>query len=322
MRLLKATARSLGGFLGGDPAFAHNLSRSPFYTGADPSAYRWHCQHHRVDRLTDLLQQVKRMNGDPATAPHNTRQKFSSGRELLEAVKARRAEAESFKAMAAEFDGDLPSAEAMDNDRIDGVKFLWITEGRAARDETAFRYALAEAHRLRAAGERMSDSAIIAAYERAYAVAQAVGADGRVEELPTPSDRQTMARRVRGYIVAGKASHGHQTGPMGTDTVTSRERKALSTMGRKGGQKAAQRWKDRDSDYARAALEPVRAVQRRQRARGQTSRARILAFISQQYVETGVVPSRPEVMAETGLSRATVTRHLAALREAGMLPEQ
>ena len=59
------------------------------------------------------------------------------------------------------------------------MKVLWIAEGRTARDETAFRYILATAHRLRAAGKRMSGTAIIDSYERAYAVAQAVGADGR-----------------------------------------------------------------------------------------------------------------------------------------------
>ncbi|CAM5307159.1 replication initiation protein [Corynebacterium variabile] len=38
MRLLKATGKTLGTALGGDPAFAHNLSRSPLYTGAIHSA--------------------------------------------------------------------------------------------------------------------------------------------------------------------------------------------------------------------------------------------------------------------------------------------
>ncbi|MDU7286228.1 MAG: hypothetical protein E7L40_01155 [Corynebacterium kroppenstedtii] len=72
-------------------------------------------------------------------------------------------------------DGDLPNAEALDGDRIDGVKVLWITETRAARDETAFRHALATAHQLREAGKKMTDAAIIDAYERAYTIAQAVG---------------------------------------------------------------------------------------------------------------------------------------------------
>ncbi|MGV0409947.1 replication initiation protein [Corynebacterium resistens] len=40
-----------GDYLGGDTTFAHRLSRSPFYAGDDPTAYRWHCQHRRVDHL-------------------------------------------------------------------------------------------------------------------------------------------------------------------------------------------------------------------------------------------------------------------------------
>jgi len=237
-------------------------------------------------------------------------------------VQARRSEAEAFKAMAADLDGDLPSAEAMDSDRIDGVKVLWITEGRAARDETAFRYALATAHRLRAAGKRMSDAAIIDAYERAYAVAQAVGADGRTEDIPPMRDRQTMARRVRGYVISGKTSHGGTGGPAAAGAATSQERKALATMGRKGGKKAAQRWQDDpDGDYARAQREKLNKTVRRKVIRGQTTRARIQAFIGQQYVETGIIPTRKEIAAEVGCTPRTVTSHLASLREAGMLPD-
>ena len=38
---------------------------------------------------------------------------------------------------------------------------LWISQGKAARDETAFRHALKTGYRLRAAGERMTDAAIL-----------------------------------------------------------------------------------------------------------------------------------------------------------------
>ena len=270
MRLLKATAATLGTALGGDPAFAHNLSRSPLYTGADPTAYRWHCQHHLVARLSSLIEEVRAMTGDTSPQAARTQQKYTSGRELLEAVKARRSEAEAFKAMAADLDGDLPSAAAMDTDRIDGVKVLWITEGRAARDETAFRHALAEAHRLRAAGKRMSDAAIIDAYERAYGIAQAVGADGRTEDIPPMRDRQTMARRVRGYVIAGKTS------PLGL-WRPGRDRTGLhagaEALGRwaAGGKKAAQRWQDDpDGDYARGETEKLQKANERRRTGGRS----------------------------------------------------
>jgi hypothetical protein len=302
MRLLKATGRTLGAALGGDPAFAHNLSRSPLYTGDDPTAYRWHCQHHRVDRLADLIEEVRAMTGETSPAAETPRQKFSSGRELLESVKARRTEAEAFKAMAATLGTDLPSAEAMDTDRIDGVKVLWVTEGRAARDETSFRHALATAHQLRAAGKRMTDAAIIDAYERAYAVAQAVGADSRVEDMPPMRDRLTMARRVRGYVISGKSSRGVTGGPAIAGTATSRERKALSTMGRKGGQKAAQRWKnDPDGDYARAELEKLEKANRQRAFATDENKGRVLSYIASERRE-GRDPSTKDVAEALGLS--------------------
>ncbi|MEK0373376.1 replication initiation protein [Corynebacterium mastitidis] len=52
MGLLKAATRTLGQMLDHDPHFSHRFSRSPFYEGKDPTAYRWHCQHKRVVRLS------------------------------------------------------------------------------------------------------------------------------------------------------------------------------------------------------------------------------------------------------------------------------
>ncbi|MDN6428134.1 replication initiation protein, partial [Acidipropionibacterium jensenii] len=316
MRLLKATAATLGTALGGDPAFAHNLSRSPLYTGADPTAYRWHCQHHLVARLSILIEEVRAMTGDTSPQAARTQQKYTSGRELLEAVKARRSEAEAFNAMAADLDGDLPSAAAMDTDRIDGVKVLWITEGRAARDETAFRHALAEAHRLRAAGKRMSDAAIIDAYERAYGIAQAIGADGRTEDIPPMRDRQTMARRVRGYVIAGKTSHSVSGGPAATGRASTRERKALATMGRRGGKKAAQRWQDDpDGDYAEQERFKLRKSNLRRGQQGKTRRLRIAAWFLEGVSETGEWPTVSEAADSFQVSERTVR---SAIQEAGI----
>ena len=72
----------------------------------------------------------------------------------------------------------------------------WSAPGRAARDETAFRHALATAHRLRTEDKPMKDTLIIDAYERAYKVAQAVGGDGREEDMPPVRDRLGMACRA------------------------------------------------------------------------------------------------------------------------------
>ena len=236
-------------------------------------------------------------------------------------MRTRREQAQQARELLASLDGDLPSADALDGDRIDGVKVLWVTSGRAARDETAFRHALATAYQLREAGKKMTDAAIIDAYERAYNVAQAVGADHREPEMPPMRDRLTMARRVRGYVLGNKRPNGSGTSLGGAGSATARERKALATMGRKGGQKAAERWKDRNSNYAQEELAKLRRVHRKNRVKGQTTRARIQTVVGQSYVETGRVPTRKEVMRETGLSESTVKRHLRALRSEGLLPD-
>ena len=261
------------------------------------------------------------MTGQPAPQTTPATQIFSSGRELIEAVVARREKAQQARKLLDSLEGDLPSAEALDGDRIDGVKVLWITPTRAARDETAFRHALATAYKLREAGQKMTDAAIIDAYERAYNIAQAVGADHREPDLPPMRDRLTMARRVRGYVLSGKRRTG--TGPSlgGAGSATARERKALATMGRKGGQKAAQRWQDRNSDYAQAELKKLRKTHERKKARGRSTRSRISQFVNDQYIEIGRVPTWNEIMKEVSVSRRTVGYHMAALKKLGEIPE-
>lgn len=83
-----------------------------------------------------------------------------------------------------------------------GCACCGLPQGEAARNETAFRHALKTGHRLRQQGKRLTDSAIIDAYEHAYNVAQAHGGAGRSSEMPPMRDRQTMARRVRGYVLS------------------------------------------------------------------------------------------------------------------------
>lgn len=318
MRLYEATWKAFRDVLGGDRAFSNWWMRSPFYSGGDEKAYVWHCQHHRVDGLGTLMKEVRAMTG--ATGPQkDAAPAYSSGRERLEAAIARRKEAEAFKAVV---DDVAPDLTDIPGETIDGVRVRWADEDqtRADRDETAFRYALAEAHRLRSAGKRMSDAAIIDAYERAYRLAQAVGADGRAEDMPPMRDRLTMARRVRGYVISGKTSEMGAVDAAGR--ADSRERKILATLGRRGGQKAAQRWKtDPDGDYAKGRREVMEQTHRRRRGRGQGTRGRIQTFVGQQYAETGTMPTRKEIAAEVGCTPRTVTTHLAALREAGFLPD-
>lgn len=204
MKLLAATTYALGELLGHDPHFAHGFSRNPFYTGKSPSAYRWYRQHNRVMRLGDLIRKVRDLAGTDQyeAAP---RQQFKSGRELINAVKTRREEAQAFKALAQDVDAEVSAGlDQYDPELIDGVRVLWITEGTAARDETAFRHALKTGHRLRTAGQRLTDAAIIDAYEHAYNVAQTHGGAGRPAELPPPDARPpdygTTSPRLRDTI--------------------------------------------------------------------------------------------------------------------------
>lgn len=320
MELLRATSQELGELLDHDPHFAHRFSRSPFYTGKSPEAYRWYCQHDRVIRLQDFLRQVREMAGQSQHIK-NKRQQFNSGRELINAVKTRREEAQAFKALADDVENEISEEiDQYDPELIDGVRVRWISQGVAARDETAFSHALKIGHRLRKAGQRLTDAAIIDAYEHAYNVAQQQGSAGRDSEMPPMRDRQTMARRVRGYVTQSKTNTS--LGASAPGRVTSSERKALATMGRKGGQKAAQRWKtDPEGQYAQNQLQKLKKTHRKKRVEGQTTRAKIQALIGEAYVQTGEVLTRKQIVDETGLSRATVTRHLAALREQGALPE-
>src|SRR5699024_1084910 len=147
-----------------------------------------------------------------------------------------------------------------------------------------------------------------------------VAAKSHVTALPNCIDRLTIARLVRGYDI--QVITNPNTSGKTSSNQTSSGRKALATMGRRGGKQAAKRWHDPvHKAYQEAARKPLEDANRRRRAQGSNSRARILAIISQQYAETGTLPTRPEIMKETGLSRATITRHMSALREAGLLPD-
>ena len=312
MALLAPTSRTLGGFLDHDPRFAHRFSRSPFYTGDSPDRYIWYRQHHRIDRLSDFISKVREVADEPQHV--SPRQEFSSGRELIKTVKARREQAQAFRAIADEIEVEMgEETDRYNPDLIDGVLVRWINPGRAARDETAFRHTLKTAHRSRAAGERMTDAAIIDAYERAYNIAQRKGADGRTREMPPMRDRQTMARRVRGYVTQGK------TDSYGTPTAryaTTSQRKALATMGRRGGQKAAQRWEtDPEGEYAQSRLEALEEANQRRQTGAKARKFAIASWFMTANAETGEWPSIPEAMSEFGVSRDTVKR---ALRTAGI----
>lgn len=318
MSLLAATTRELGQLLDHDPHFAHRFSRSPFYTGDSPTAYRWYRQHNHVHRLGDLVREVRDMTGQPQYDA-TVRQQFSSGTELINVVKARREQTQRFKELAKDVEAELgDELDRYDPELIDGVRVLWIRQGRAARDETAFRHALKTGHRLRAAGQRLTDAALIDAYERAYKTAQAVGADGRGDEMPAMRDRLTMARRVRGYVTQSKTdAYGVSTAP---GRATSSERKALATMGRRGGKKAAQRWKtDPEGEYAQNERKKLIEANQQRKKQGNETRGRVYALYTSVVAQTGETPTGKQIAAELGITKRTANLHLKALREAGLV---
>src|SRR5699024_5353034 len=95
--------------------------------------------------------------------------------------------------------------------------------------------------------------------------------------------------------------------------VTSSERKALATMGRKGGQKAAQRWKtDPDGKYAQERRKALEAANKRRTAGGKSTAFRIAAFFADAFSQTGKYPWIDDAMDECGVSRATVKRAVSS----------
>lgn len=67
--------------------------------------------------------------------------------------------------------------------------------------------------------------------------------------MPPMRGRQTMARRVRDYVTQSGTSVYTSFRTAGRATTS--ERKALSTMGRRGGQRSSRRWEtDPDGEYA------------------------------------------------------------------------
>lgn len=320
-RLYDVTADALAAILDGDTHFAGAWSRNPFYQGKSPHAYRWHAQHGQVDRVRDLRNVAGALGDMDTAAQKPKRDEFTSGRALLEAVQARRVEAQAARDLLDGLGDDGLSAEFAEVDRRAGVRILWIVEGvRAARDETAFRHALAEGYRLKSAGKRLKDAPIIDAYEHAYNAAQAAGADGRPAEMPSAQDRATMARRVRGYVARGGTSTPARPERV-SGRVSAPQRAALATLGARGGRTSAERkWTNR-GEAAEAALAPLKASSARQAAEARGLRGRILAVVAEAEAQGVERPTRRQIAAEVGAAVPTVDRHLRALREAGLLPK-
>ncbi|SLN05568.1 Putative plasmid replication protein [Corynebacterium xerosis] len=302
-RLLTIATTELNQLLGGDLAFSHRFSRWPLHKSSDPTAYRWHCQHNQIVRLTDLVAEVRRMTNTQTPGRGEGEKQYPSGRDRIEAARKATAEAKMLRELAEQLPETSQIAPAAAG-VIDGVRVMWISTGRAARDETAFRHALATAHRLKKAGEALKDAKLIDAYERGYNVAQAVGGDGREPDMPPMRDRLTMARRVRGYVTAGVTNPTTRTG--GATRMSSAGRKALATLGRRGGQRAAERWKDPESEYAQQQRTNLAAANQKREWQGTALRAQVQSSILSMRVQTGRDPSTKELAGEYGVSERRI----------------
>src|SRR5699024_4841100 len=245
---------------------------------------------------------------------HGASQQFASGRERILAARRATQQAQTLKILNEE----LASVEELapaSTGVIDGVRVIWITQGqRAARDETAFRHALTTGHRLKPQGEPLKHNKLIDAYERAYNIAQAVGADNRQPNIPPMRDRLTMARRVRAYVTQG-ITESTQTNPR--TRQSSAGRKALATMGRRGGKQSAKRWQDpAHKDYQEAARAPLEKANQQHRYSTDENKARIQLLVSS-YRRQGVnPPTTKEMAAELGL---TVRRVQQLRKELGIV---
>lgn len=299
-RLLTVATAELNRYLGGDGAFAHHFSRWPLHQSDDPMAYRWHCQHHNIVRLGTLTQVVRDMNPQQPKERPGANHQFASGRDRILAARRAAQQSQTLKALNEELASveELAPASA---GVIDGVRVIWITQGqRAARDETAFRHALATGHRLKAQGQPLKDNKLIDAYERAYNIAQAVGADNRQPNIPPMRDRLTMARRVRAYVTQGITDLSRSSRSMGQSSAG---RKALATMGRRGGQQAAKRWKDpTQKQYQKAARAPLAKANQLRTYSTEEHKGQILALVARFRRQGLETPATKEIAAELGLS--------------------
>src|SRR5699024_432114 len=124
-------------------------------------------------------------------------------------------------------------------------------------------------------------------------------------------NRQTMARRVRGYVAPSKTNTSLAASAPGR--VTSSARNALATTGRKGGQKAAPRsTTEPDGRDAPARREAPEGATKRRTAGVKGTAFRIAAFFADAFSQTGKYPGIDDAMDEFGVSRATVKRALSS----------
>ncbi|MDY5161134.1 replication initiation protein [Actinotignum urinale] len=330
-RLLKGVSERLNAYYGADTHFTHGFSRNPFTDGA---GYDW----YRVlsDRPTGIyslreLDESLEEAGYPRDVPEKPQNRYSFVSDLLAtAIDAREAREnlkkleESLPALSPHDRKRLADAEP---GRIDGVKIVWKDgkEGiEVARDETAFRHALWIARLRHDNNEKYVPEDIIFSYIYAYEIALNVDKSGRASEMPKRSDLETLAERIR-YYVLNPTQEVTEYKRYSTGEFTPKERKALATLGRRGAQTTnAKRWDESRAeytDYRADALKNLDDANEQRRLAGNANRGKIYQAYYEYLVKQGSKPSYAQLMDATGLKRTAVVTHLKALREAGLISE-
>ena len=82
-------------------------------------------------------------------------------------------------------------------------------------------------------------------------------------------------------------------------------------MGRRGGKKAAERWNDRNSEYAQSETQKLTRANKKRAAQGRSVSHRIAAYFDDRFFEVDQYPTIDEAAVEFGVSRRTVQRAVA-----------
>lgn len=325
-KLLKGVSERLNQFFEADTHFTRGFSRNPF---TDSAGYDW----YRIlsDRPTGIyslreLDETLAEAGYGRDVPEKPQNRYSFVSDLLtSAIDAREAREELKK-----LEESLPALSPHDRKkfadaepgRIDGVKIVWKDgkEGtEPARDETAFRHALWIARLRHENNEKYIPEDIIFSYIYAYEIALNVDKSGRASEMPKRSDLETLAERIRYYVLNPTQEVTEYKRYSTGEAFTQKERKALATLGRRGGQKAQQvRWDKTRTDqeqHRKKALENLEQANEERAVKTMNTRGKVLAELN-----SSVIPPTRKVIAERlGISVRTVDRHIAELKKVGLI---
>lgn len=330
LNLYNSLRAHLASYLAADKHCATSgFVRNPFYTGNASNAYTWHFfrggQHQLKGIANALIKVGYPLPGRPRTAMPVTTQ---TGTDLINKAQANVRKTEELQYLWEDIENNLDIqlllAELKDStDYVRNVHVIRNENGVVQRNETAFRHALRVAFKHKQYNRVLTDEIILGEYTRAYQIACEQDQHNRKPELLSEASRKSLARRIRRYV-NNPTRPTRRTGAKHPDIdhVTPVERHVLKIFGSRGGTESAKRkWENPESEQAQKVLRGLEKANQKRQAQGNSTRARIYAFVTERYAETGTMPTWKEIGDGVRISRPTVARHMKALKEAGMLPE-